>query len=282
MKNRKVILILLLPLIAVFIFFSFQKALTPEKLGWKMAYQAYTFRNFTFEESLQKASGLGLKYVEAYPGQKLAPNNPAETRFTADAATRKEMKRLLKQYKIELINYGVVRGKDENEWKQIFDFAKEMGIKTITAEAAPSQFDFIEKMCDNYKINIAIHNHPSPSQYWHPDSVLTHVAGRSQRIGACPDIGHWVRSGVDPVEALRKLKGRVISIHFKDVNTKSRDAHDVIWGTGLANVPGVLQELKDQGFKGVFSIEYEYNWDNSVPDIAESLKNFREITAKLK
>jgi sugar phosphate isomerase/epimerase len=84
------------------------------------------------------------------------------------------------------------------------------------------------------------------------------------------------------VDALKKLQGRIISLHFKDINAKSRDAHDVIWGTGVANVPGVLQELKNQRFKGVFSIEYEYNWDNSVPDIDQSLKNFREITARLK
>jgi sugar phosphate isomerase/epimerase len=271
----------LLPLIAFLVAFTAQRNLTPEKLGWKMAYQAYTFRNFTFEESLQKATSLGLKYVEAYSSQKLSADNPVQTHFTADAATRKEMQQLLKKHKIQLVNYGVVRGKDENEWRRIFDFAKDMGIKTITAEPAPSQLDFIEKMCDEYKINIAIHNHPAPSQYWHPDSVLVHVKGRSPRIGACPDIGHWVRSGVDPVDALRKLQGRIISLHFKDINKKSRDAHDVIWGTGVCDVPAVLQELKDQKFKGVFSIEYEYNWDNSVPDIAQSLKNFRQITARL-
>ena len=31
----------------------------------------------------------------------------------------------------------------------------------------------------------------------------------------------------------------------------------------------VLAELKRQGFAGNISVEYEYNWDHSVPEIAQ-------------
>lgn len=149
-----------------------------------------------------------------------------------------------------------------------------MGVETLTAEPEPSQFDYLERMCDEYEINIAIHNHPKPSRYWEPDSILKYVAGRSHRIGACADVGHWVRSGLDPVECLKKLEGHIISIHFKDLNKKAREAHDVPWGTGVCDVQAMLQELKNQKFKGVFSIEYEHNWDNNVPEIARSIKYF--------
>ena len=36
---------------------------------WKLGTQAYTFRLYTFFEAIDKAKGLGLKYIEAYPGQ---------------------------------------------------------------------------------------------------------------------------------------------------------------------------------------------------------------------
>jgi sugar phosphate isomerase/epimerase len=108
------------------------------------------------------------------------------------------------------------------------------------------------------------------------------VEGRSERIGACADVGHWVCSGLDPVECLRALEGRIISLHFKDLNEKARQGHDVPWGTGVCNVPEMLQELKTQKFKGVFSVEYEYNWDNNVPEIAKSLEAFHKITSNLK
>ena len=83
-----------------------------------------------------------------------------------------------------------------------------------------------------------------------------------------------MRSGINPLEALKKLEGRVVSLHFKDLNEASPDAHDVPWGTGKADVKALLTELKRQGFKGVFSIEYEHNWENSVPDIAQCVANF--------
>ena len=99
-----------------------------------------------------------------------------------------------------------------------FDFAKDMGIETIVSEPAEDAFDAIDKLCDEYGINVAIHNHPKPSHYWNPETVLKVCKGRSKRIGACADTGHWMRSGLNPVECLKKLEGRIISFHFKDLN----------------------------------------------------------------
>jgi len=42
-------------------------------------------------------------------------------------------------------------------------------------------------------------------------------------------------------------------------------ATNVPYGQGVGEVKRVLDELKKQGFQGNISIEYEYNWDNSVP-----------------
>ena len=36
-------------------------------------------------------------------------------------------------------------------------------------------------------------------------------------------------------------------------------------------MPAILDELKAQGFKGNISVEYEYNWENSVPDVAQCI-----------
>ena len=282
MKIRLTLSFIILPAAVILLASSCRKTSTAEALGWKLAYQSYTFKNFTFEEGLQKANKLGLKYVEAYRGQELSSTNSNPTHYDSDDATKNEMMHLLNQYQIKLINYGVVKGQDEEEWRRIFDFAKEMGVETLTAEPEPSQFDYLERMCDEYEINIAIHNHPKPSRYLEPDSVLKYVSGRSHRIGACADVGHWLRSGLDPVESLKKLESRIISIHFKDLNEQDRKAHDVPWGTGICDVPAMLQELKNQKFKGVFSIEYEHNWDNNVPEIAQSINTFNEIITTLK
>ena len=84
---------------------------------------------------------------------------------------------------------------------------------------SPSEADFdaIDKLCAEFDINLAIHNHPQPSHYWNPDTVLKVCKDRSKRIGACADTGHWLRSGLNPLECLKKLEGRIISLHFKDL-----------------------------------------------------------------
>jgi len=110
--------------------------------------------------------------------------------------------------------------------------------------------------------------------------VLEHTKGLSPRVGSCADTGHWLRSNINPLEAVKALKGRIISFHFKDLN-KEGDGHDVPWGTGVGNAAGILAELKAQQFKGVFSIEYEYNWDNSVPEISQCVKFFNDEAKKL-
>ncbi len=254
-----------------------------ETLGWRLGAQAYTFRKFTFFEAVDKVASLGLKYIEAYPGQQISPDGEEKIAHTMDAGLRHKVQHKLKSAGVRLVCYGVTGGKDEADWRALFEFAKAMGIETITAEPEPSQMDLVEKLCDEFKINVAIHNHPKAphSRYWNPKSVLEAVQGRSQRLGACADTGHWVRSGLEPIECLRKLEGRIISLHFKDLNEKAAEAHDVPWGTGAGNVYGMLAELKRQNFRGVFSVEYEHNWDNSVPEIRECIEYFELLSAAL-
>src|SRR5262249_34408131 len=91
-----------------------------------------------------------------------------------------------------------------------------------------------------------------------PDVVLEAVKGRTKRIGSCSDTGHWTRSGLVPVECLKKLEGRVLELHFKDLNDFGKpEALDVPWGSGKSDARGILTELKRQGVRGLIDVEYE-------------------------
>jgi sugar phosphate isomerase/epimerase len=254
-----------------------------EKLGWRLGPQAYSFNRFTFSEAVDKAASLGLRYIEAYPGQTFSADQPeAKINESASSELRKAIQQKLADSGVKLVNYGVCGlPKDADQARKVFDFAKEMGIETIVSEPAADAFDTLEKLSDEYEINIAIHNHPKPSPYWNPDTVLNVCKGRSKRIGACCDTGHWPRSGLKPIACLKKLEGRIISFHFKDLNQMGPAAHDVPWGTGICDVKGMLAEIHRQGVKAVFSIEYEYHWENSLPEIAQSVKYFDQVAAHL-
>ncbi len=138
----------------------------------------------------------------------------------------------------------------------------------------------MQKLVKESGIKAAFHNHPKPSKYWDPNVALAAFKDRDG-MGSCADTGHWMRSNVNPLKALQILNGKIISLHFKDLNEYGKDAHDVVWGTGKADVKALLAELKKQGFKGVFSIEYEYNWENSVPEITQCVAAFDKMAAEL-
>jgi sugar phosphate isomerase/epimerase len=146
-----------------------------------------------------------------------------------------------------------------------------------------NDWDLVEKLSKETGVKISVHNHPKPSEYWTPDNLLGAISGRGELLGSCADVGHWRREGLDQLECLKKLDGRVISLHFKDIAPKieGEEQHDVIWGTGILDVKEMLKILKKQGFKGVFSIEYEYNWDNSVPDIKKSIEYFNQVSDEI-
>jgi sugar phosphate isomerase/epimerase len=279
-------LLCLIPLFAIFPLSIF--AQTPakvdssaaEKAGWKLGTQTYTFNRFTFFEAIDKAASVGLKYAEAYPGQKIAADVDGTMGPGMSEQQIAQVKAKLAGAGVQLTAFGVVGlSTNEAESRKVFEWCQQLGIQVINTEVKEDAFDLLEKLAAEYRIKIGLHNHPQPSYYWNPDKVLEVCKGRSQWIGACADTGHWLRSGLNPVECLKKLEGKVVSFHFKDLNKSGKDAHDVPWGKGVADVPAIIAEMKRQKFQGPISVEYEHNWLESLPEVAECVVNFHRYAA---
>ena len=246
--------------------------------GFAIGAQAYTFNRFSVFEAIEKTAAAGGKVIEFYPGQKLSTQEPnVKWDHNASEDVIQKVKAKLAEHHVLAVNYGVVGiPKDENQARKIFEFAKKMGLYAVTTESVDA-IDTIEKMVKEYDIKVAFHDHPKQAKnpnykMWDPKYILSVVKNRDRRIGSCADTGHWLTSGVDPVEAIKILRGRVISSHFKDRNVLGEAGHhDVPFGTGVGNISGILDELKRQGFQGNISVEYEHNWDNSVIDVAQCI-----------
>ena len=240
--------------------------------GFAVGCQAYSFRMFTAFEAIERTAEAGGRVIEFYPGQRFSSED-GDLRWNHDASEEMiaKIEEHLKKHGVLAINYGVVKiPQNIDEARKIFEFAKCLGMQGITTESVDA-IDTIEKLVKEYGIHVGFHNHPRKAdnpnyRMWDPNYVREQLEGRDERIGACADIGHWVRSGLDPVECLRILDGRIISLHMKD--RESQPGHDVPFGTGIANTAGVLEELKRQNFSGNVSIEYEYDWEDSIPEIA--------------
>jgi len=246
--------------------------------GFALGCQAYTFNRFSVFEAIEKTAQTGAKVIEFFPGQKLSPDDPAvKWDHNAPDDVVERVKAQLAKHHIRAVNYGVVGiPKDETQARKIFEFARKLGLYGVTTESAQAT-DTIEKLVKEFDIRVGFHDHPKREKepnykMWDPHYILSVVKDRDPRIGSCADTGHWVRSGLKPVECLRILKGRIVSSHLKDLNEFGKlDAHDLPYGTGVSDVTAILDELKRQHFEGNISVEYEHNWDNSVPDVAQCI-----------
>lgn len=244
---------------------------------WKVGIQTYTFHNFTLTETLNKTQQLGLGYAEAFFFQELGAPYAKETYLNYDmsdddcALLRHEFKKR----GIKPIAFGVASYGKNEEWDAFFAFAHKIGAQIVTVEPELNQLDYVESLAKKYNIEVAIHNHPSPSIYASADVVVKALKGRSPLMGVCADIGHWKRVGEDPLVNLKKLEGRLKVVHLKDLNDQLVDA---TWGTGILPVKAVVAELKRQHFHGLISIEYE-NFDaDQIRDIQNSLDYLEKCT----
>ena len=256
--------------------------LRAEKIGWRLSCGLYTFRDRSFYEALDVIAGLGIRRVEPAFFLPLSKEQPdLKTSEALAPAQRKEMKKRMDDRGLEMTSYYAPLDADTTAFRKVFDFAKEMSVETLVAEPPAEVFEALDGLCQEYKINLAIHNHAEStgSKYWRPENVLKVCEGRSKAIGACPDTGHYVRTGLDPVECLKKLDGRIITVHLKDAaefgNPESRD---VPLGEGKANYTQVLQTLQAMKFRGLATIEYEHLSPQLVEDVAKCVK-FVEIFA---
>ena len=253
-----------------------------EKLGWHLSVQLYTYRRYPLFEALDKVAELGIRHIEPLTALKVDAKRP-ELRANEDLPSdvRKELKTMLTDRGMFLSSIFANFTGESAQAKRLFDFCKEMGTGTIVAEPPADALDLIEKLCDEYRINVAFHNHArGQSPYWKPEQVLAACNNRSSRLGGCCDMGQWARSGLDPVESLRKMKGRMISIHLKDIAKRDEpSSRNTVFGEGEGDFANSLKELKRLGYRGLTAIDFEYDTPALQEDMARNVA-FVEDQAK--
>lgn len=257
-----------------------------EHLGFKLALQAWTAHHTNLWETIDIAQTVGLKYIELYPGQKIGGGMDGGFDHNSPADVRAKVLARLTEAGIKPIAYGVVGlDKDEAKSRKVFEFAKAMGIQVLNSEPNADAFDTIEKLVKEFDIKVGLHDHPKPSKYWSPESVLAVVSSRDERIAACADTGHWPRSGMDPVEAINQLGKRIVSSHLKETDKIGQGARDIVYGTSAASksVKDQLAAFKAQGFRGPLSLEYEAGKKGQelLDHLKIMVKYFDDVTTEL-
>ena len=237
----------------------------------RMGIQSYSLRHFSFAEAIERVERLGLQHVELYPGH--LDHGKVSTRELSDA------KKTMRDHGIEPDAYGVTGfTADEAAARKVFEFAKALGLRSISADPKPDSFDVLDRLVEEYGIPIAIHNH-GPHHHWgKPETILEAVKDHHKLIGLCADTGHFLRADVDPVKAIKMLRGRVYGLHLKDFVSEDTE---VIAGDGKLDLAALFEEMHNQNFNGACSIEFELNPEDPLAGIQAGLSNMRKAAASL-
>ncbi|MBX9678924.1 MAG: sugar phosphate isomerase/epimerase [Gemmataceae bacterium] len=250
--------------------------------GFTVGIQTYTFRNFNLEQTLTRIKDLGIRYAEFYRGHIPTTSNDDQIKAAKD---------LCAKYDVTPIAFGVESfGKDEAPNRRIFDFAKKLGVRYLSADPSPDSFDTLDKLAAEFEIAIAIHPHgPTGNALhrWYSAEVINQAVRNHHRlIGTCLDTGHLIRSAqaphnrkLDPAQQIRAMGPRNFGLHLKDHDNERRV--DVVYGRGVLDVPGILTALREVKFTGYISIEYEANPNNPSPDVAACLDVFKQAIRKM-
>ena len=256
-----------------------------EKLAWPLGMTAYTFHRYTLFDTIEKTEGVGLAYLGGLSFQKVSKDidKPFDAQLSDDEL--KAIRLTLDDAGVRMLTCFYARNPGEEQGcRAVFEFARKMGIETLISEPPLASLDTIESFCDDYEINLALHNHDQKASpnYWSPEAIMKVCAGRGPRIGVCADLGYWMRSGIDPLDALKTLGQRLFVVQMHDLNELTLQGHDVPWGTGVGRTEAFLKELYRQGIQPqMFSLEYSYDWEDSLPEVTQSARFFDKVTLEL-
>jgi sugar phosphate isomerase/epimerase len=247
-------------------------------MSLKLGICSYSFTKDTkLPDAIQATQKLGVRAINIKPEFHLPyASTPAEI-----AAARK----MLDDAGLQLAGTGTtyLTKMDEAEIRQRFEFNKALGSPLIVIGPTAETLPMIEKCVKEYNIKVAIHNHgPSDKHFPTPASALKVIGAMDPRVGLCMDIGHTIRSGVDPAAAAREAGPRLLDLHGKDLRKQDNgNWATVAVGDGDLPIVALFRQLSKTGYAGYFNLEHEVKDDERLTAMQRSFAYMRGVLAGL-
>jgi sugar phosphate isomerase/epimerase len=226
--------------------------LAPPVLG----IQSFTLRRYAQGPLVDVLASLGVRRVELIPELAiLFYEFGSHFPVTDDGAEIDRVVGLFAARGISISASGVHSIGDAETARRLFDFALRARIPLLTISPDDDVLDELDRLCRA-----------------HPE-VEASLEDRAPNFGACVDTGHFIRSGEDPVEALRRLGPRVHGVHLKDFEGAGFFASGCLLGEGKLDLAGCFRALDDIGFgeDKALSLEFERDSDDLLAEVRTCL-----------
>lgn len=245
----------------------------PAFVGWALAHRvdnggASPTLPLTFFEAIDKAAELGLLYIGGSSQQTVSRDVTKKFDGQLGNDELRQVRLKLDAAGVRLLTYHVqTMPSDEPNCRKIFAFAQKMGIEALIAEPPPEVLDTIERLCDEYDINLAISTvgQISSRKAGYPQEVLKLCNGRSKRIGACAPA---------TAETVSMLHDRLIILQLSNT--------DEVYSSDLGKLGPLLNQIHRLDVRPtMFSVEYPPAGSIPMPGIVQSIDFFNKVSVQL-
>lgn len=241
----------------------------PTHASLNLGIASYSLRKHSLDECIEIAQRLRLKSIALKSMHMKMDSSESEIKAIAEK---------IRKAGLDLYGAGVIYMKSKEEVENAFRYAEAAQMRTIIGVPNHDLLGLVEQKVKETHIQVAIHNHgPGDKVYPSPESVYEKVKDLDPRVGLCIDIGHTVRIGLDPVRNIEKFADRLHDVHLKDVGVAAARGSSVELGSGVIDLPAVIQALDRISYAGVMALEFEKDPDDVMPGLAESVGYVRGI-----
>jgi inosose dehydratase len=243
--------------------------------GLKIGVATFSFLQFPTETAIANVRKLDLKYVSI------------KDKHLPMTASSEERKTLAKKFidggvtPLSCGNMNVSKTPTEEEFRRIFQYAKDIGVPTIVTQPPPEYIPLLDKLVKEFDIKVALHNHGPNRVYPTPYEAMAKAKGYDKRIGVCIDIGHTARCGVDPAKAVIDFGDRVYDMHLKDVTSPKEEGQAIEVGRGIIDIQAVLKALITIKYAHLAAFEHEINMEDPMPGLGESVGYIRALLSQI-
>jgi sugar phosphate isomerase/epimerase len=243
----------------------------------KLGVASYSLRTLPLPKAIDAMKVLKVKYLKLKLEVHLPYNSPPDK--VAEA------KKMIADAGLILESTGntSLQKPDEGDIRAKFEFNKNLGVKTMIIAPTMESLPIIEKMCKEFDMKVAIHNHgPEDKHFPAPMDVLKAVKGMDPRVGLCIDIGHASRAGANLLADVKAARARLYDLDGKDLADPKVASSQCDVGDGVLPIAGIFKELIEQKYAEVYHLEYEINAKDPVPGMQRSFFYMRGVLAGLK
>lgn len=222
---------------------------------------AYYISTGDDRQAVSEIAQAGYEMIEIFDGNILAYEG-REAEFQKILSDNKVT--LLAVYCAANLIYDEILDEELYRIKKAAAFAKKFGATQIAVGGGATRYDGIreedykklaaalDKVCDMAaELQMTAHFHPhmgslvqSPEQI---DKVMPYT-----KMNICPDTGHIVLGGGDPLKVTKKYADRISYIHLKDV---TKDGMFCPLGTGVIDFEPIIKVIKDGRKDVLYAIE---------------------------